>query len=54
MWLVPRRALSVLVWADSAAQARDTELPNLLIRGLIDQAPAIDAPSALDQIVPGH
>lgn len=54
MWLVPRRALSVLVWTVSAAQARDTELPNLLIRGLIDQAPAIDAPSALDQIVPGH
>jgi hypothetical protein len=54
MWLVPRRALSVLVWTDSAPQSRDTEIPNLLIRGLIDQAPAIDAPSALDQIVPGH
>jgi hypothetical protein len=54
LWLVPRRALSVLVWADSAAQARDTEIPNLLIRGLVDQAPAIDAASKLDQIVPGH
>jgi len=53
LWLVPRRQLSVLVWTDSKTQARDTELPNLLIRGLIDQAPAIDAP-ALDQIVPGH
>jgi hypothetical protein len=54
LWLVPRRALSVLVWTDSATQARDTEIPNLLIRGLLDQAPAIDSPSALDQIVPGH
>lgn len=54
LWLVPRRALSVLLWTDSADQARDTEIPNLLIRGLIDQAPAIDAPSTLDQIVPGH
>jgi len=54
LWLVPRRALSVLIWTDSAPQARDTEIPNLLIRGLIDQTPAIDAPSALDQIVPGH
>jgi len=54
LWLVPRRALSVLVWTDSAVQARDTEIPNLLIRGLLDQTPAIDAASALDQIVPGH
>ena len=54
LWLVPRRALSVLIWTDAAPQARDTEIPNLLIRGLIDQAPAIDAASALDQIVPGH
>lgn len=54
LWLVPRRSLSVLVWTHSAAQARDTEIPNLLIRGLIDQAPPIDASSKLDQIVPGH
>jgi hypothetical protein len=54
LWLVPRRALSVLIWTETALRARDTEIPNLLIRGLIDQAPAIDAPSALDQIVPGH
>ena len=54
LWLVPRRGLSVLVWTNAAAQARDTEIPNLLIRGLVDQTPPIDAPSALDQIVPGH
>jgi hypothetical protein len=54
LWLVPRRSLSVLLWTDSAPLARDTEIPNLLIRGLIDQAPAIDASSKLDQIVPGH
>jgi hypothetical protein len=54
LWLVPRRGLAVLYWAQTQDAARDTAMPNLLIRGLLDQAPPIDAPSALDQIVPGH
>jgi len=54
LWLVPRRGLSILYWADSGAAARDTEVPNLLMRGLVDQAPPIAAPSSLEQIVPGH
>lgn len=54
LWLVPRRGLSVLVWAASADGARDTELLNLFIRALADQAPTIGAGSSIDQIVPGH
>jgi hypothetical protein len=54
LWLVPRRALSVLVWAPDDERARDTELPNILIRGMLDQAPAIGSSSDLNQIVPGH
>lgn len=54
LWLVPRRGLAVLHWAESPKAASDTEIPNLLIRGLLDQALPIDAPSALEQMVPGH
>ena len=54
LWLVPRRGLAILYWAESSAAARDTEMPNLLIRGLVDQAPPIIGPSSLEQIVPGH
>jgi len=54
LWLVPRRGLAVLYWTGSSDAATDTEMPNLMIRGLLDQAPPIDAPAALDQIVPGH
>jgi hypothetical protein len=54
LWLVPRRGLSVLVWSASKDGARDTELPNLFIRALTDQAPPVGSSSAIDQIVPGH
>jgi hypothetical protein len=54
LWLIPRRGLAILYWAESAAAARDTEMPNLLIRGLTDQAPPISGPSSLEQMVPGH
>lgn len=53
LWLVPRRGLAVLVWSGAPQGARDTELPNLFIRALTDQAPAVGS-SSLDQIVPGH
>jgi hypothetical protein len=51
LWLAPRRQLAVLVWAD-AEVARDTLLPNVILRGLNDAAPAIDA--GIGDIVPGH
>jgi CubicO group peptidase (beta-lactamase class C family) len=54
LWLVPRRGLSVLLWSAKKDGARDTEVPNLFIRALTDQAPAVGSPSALDQMVPGH
>jgi CubicO group peptidase (beta-lactamase class C family) len=54
MWLVPRRGLSVLMWSASKQGARDTEMPNLFIRALTDQAPPLGGASSLDQIVPGH
>ncbi|HMA11356.1 MAG TPA: hypothetical protein VKO83_05680 [Steroidobacteraceae bacterium] len=54
LWLVPRRGLSVLLWSASRQGARDTEMPNLFIRALTDQAPPVGAASAIDQIVPGH
>jgi hypothetical protein len=54
LWLVPRRGLSVLVWSASKVGARDTEIPNLFIRALTDQAPPVGGTSALEQIVPGH
>jgi len=54
LWLVPRRGLSVLVWSAAKDGGRDTELPNLFIRALTDQAPPVGSSSAIDQIVPGH
>ena len=52
LWLVPRRGLVVLVWG-SRDTARDTLIPNIIIRGLQDQAPPVSG-SDLQQIVPGH
>jgi hypothetical protein len=54
LWLVPRRGLSVLLWTPSKAGARDTEIPNLFIRALTDQAPTVGSMSDINQIVPGH
>lgn len=51
LWLAPRRNLAVLVWTD-AQGARDTLLPNLILRGLADAAPAIEG--AIGDLVPGH
>jgi len=54
LWLVPKRGLSVLMWSASRAGARDTEMPNLFIRALTDQAPTIGDSTDINQIVPGH
>lgn len=54
LWLVPKRGLSVLLWSASKSGARDTELPNLFIRALTDQAPAVGSSTDINQIVPGH
>lgn len=54
LWLVPKRGLSVLHWAASKDGARDTELPNLFIRALTDQAPPVGGASDLERMVPGH
>ncbi|HYP81611.1 MAG TPA: hypothetical protein VEQ17_15070 [Steroidobacteraceae bacterium] len=54
LWLIPRRGLAILYWTDPDDGARDTELPNLVIRGLTDQAPPVSGASPLEQIVPGH
>lgn len=51
LWLAPRRGLAVLAWAGEAS--RDTRIPNIILRGLNDQAPAI-GDGGLDDIVPGH
>ena len=51
IWLAPRRQLIMLVWADAAA-ARDTLLPNLILRGLNDASPAISGD--ISDLVPGH
>lgn len=50
LWLAPRRALTMLVWADGPA-ARDTLLPNILLRGLNDVSPVI---GEVSDLVPGH
>jgi CubicO group peptidase (beta-lactamase class C family) len=54
LWLVPKRGLSVLLWSASKAGARDTEIPNLFIRALTDQAPTVGGSTDINQIVPGH
>jgi hypothetical protein len=51
LWLAPRRQLGMLVWADVAA-ARDTQIPNIILRGLNDAAPAVGG--GIGDIVPGH
>lgn len=51
LWLAPRRQLAILVWAD-AGVARDTLIPNIILRGLNDAAPAIGG--GIGDIVPGH
>lgn len=50
IWIAPRRGVQVLVWGGGA---RDTLIPNIILRGLADQAPAIGG-STLDELVPGH
>jgi len=52
LWLAPRRGLSVLVWA-GGSRARDTLIPNIVLRGLNDQAPPIGG-GGLNDLVPGH
>lgn len=52
LWLAPRRGLQVLVWA-GGGRARDTLIPNIILRGLNDQAPSISGASPAD-LVPGH
>jgi hypothetical protein len=52
MWLAPRRGLQILVWAPGG-KARDTLIPNIILRGLNDQAPAISGGGVQD-LVPGH
>lgn len=51
LWLAPRRSLAILVWG-KPGQARNTLLPNLILRGLNDAAPAIGGD--ISDIVPGH
>lgn len=51
LWLAPRRQLAILVWADDAV-ARDTLIPNIILRGLNDASPTIGGD--ISDIVPGH
>lgn len=54
LWLAPRRGLSVLVWAGRGrTRARDTLIPNIVLRGLNDQAPPIGG-GGVNDLVPGH
>jgi hypothetical protein len=53
LWLVPRRKLAVLHWSAGPA-AQDTELLNLVLRGLTDQLPNSADSTTLDSLVPGH
>ncbi len=52
LWLAPRRGLQVLVWA-GGGKARDTLIPNIILRGLNDQAPSPGGGNPGD-LVPGH
>lgn len=55
LWLLPQRGLAVLHWARAGSgQARDTALPNIVIRGIVDPAPVPEAGTPLQQVVPGH
>lgn len=51
LWLVPRRGLAVLVWGET--DSRDTLIPNIILRGLLDQVP-VAADAGLGDMVPGH
>ncbi len=52
LWLVPRRGIAMLAWG-RGDKARDTLIPNIILRGLTDQAPAITG-GGLNELVPGH
>jgi CubicO group peptidase (beta-lactamase class C family) len=52
LWLVPRRGLAILYWAD-AARSRDTLVANIILRGLQDQLPT-GGTNGLNDLVPGH
>lgn len=52
LWLAPRRGIAVLVWTQRGG-ARDTLLPNIILRGLDDQAPPVEG-SSVNELVPGH
>lgn len=55
LWLLPRRGLSILFWsATGSGQSRDTTIPNLLIRGIVEQSVAPGATTNLGDLVPGH
>lgn len=59
LWLVPSRQLAVLHWAADAATARDTVIPNLLIRGIVDARPAAlhdgqSTETPIGDLVPQH
>jgi hypothetical protein len=53
LWLVPRRKLAVLHWSEGG-NAQDTELLNLILRGLTDQLPSAVGEANLSELVPGH
>jgi hypothetical protein len=53
LWLLPRRGLSILVWTGND-QALDPAIPNLIIRGLVEQSVAPGATTNISDIVPGH
>jgi hypothetical protein len=53
LWLSPRRGVSVLVWVGKG-DARDTLIPNIVLRGVLDQLPSIGGSDNLDDLVPGH
>lgn len=52
LWLVPRRGIAMLAWG-RGGKARDTLIPNIILRGLTDQAPAVSG-GGLNELVPGH
>ena len=55
LWLLPRRGLSILYWARSrGADSRDTTIPNVVMRGLVEQSVAPGATTNISEIVPGH
>lgn len=53
IWLIPRRGLTILHWAKGNS-ASDTLIPNIILRGLQDQAPAVSGATELNDLVPGH